>query len=178
LVSFELQKQIMSAAASSSNANFNEFLYVYIVEKDNDPSQKIDNAFRIVFWPNDDAETVGDGTYVLYGKRLNMNLRKNKKYVPYRLEFSHYTEVIRFLRYTLGNEQLVAVELHHYSGWYDDSLDPYFIDWHQCPTGKRNEIVAFDTVKRGEGNDEDSDGNETFKLVERALGIIQHAIKV
>jgi hypothetical protein len=117
-----------------------------VVEKDCGTS-KVDNRFRIVFWPSDDAETAtkdsAEGTFVVYGQR---DSRRNRPAsTPYRMEFASVNAVVDFIDFTVASDADFAVELHTYRGWYDDSLDPYFIDWQQqCPLSRETELVAFD----------------------------------
>ena len=145
----------------TSADNYNEFLYLYIVETNADSF--VDNTFRIVYWP--DEEDPSCGVYVLYGDRAPL---KKSTFVPYRLQFSDRSEVIRFLRFTIGVDSSVSVEMHHYFGWYDDSLDTYHIDWSKCKASKDTEVVAYDTHADRHG----------LRTVETGLDIIRYAIKV
>jgi hypothetical protein len=124
----------------STSANYNEFLYLYVKEVDGSTG-KVDNQFRVVFWPSDDAETA-EGTFVVYGQR---DSRRNRPpSTPYRLELASVDAVVEFIDFTVASDATFAVELHTFRGWYDDRLDPYFIDWEQCPLSPKTEMVAYD----------------------------------
>jgi hypothetical protein len=148
----------------TSADNYNEFLYLYIVERNADGV--IDNMFRIVYWADEeDPDDISRGVYVLYGDRAPL---KKSTFIPYRLQFSSRSDIIRFLRFTIGADSSVSVEMHHYFGWYDDSLDTYHIDWTACKASKDTEVVAYDTCADRYG----------LKTVETGLDIIRYAIRV
>jgi len=155
---------------SESGKSYNEFLYVRIVESNPDNNPTVDCIFNIVFWPSEEGESYTDkGVYVLYGSRPD---HKKQSFIPYRLEFDHYTKVISFLKFTIAASSDIAVELHHYAGWYDDYLDTYFIDWDRCPASPRTEIVAYDTSA------EDEFYGVTNSTIQTGLSILRNTIKV
>lgn len=134
---------------------------------------KTDTTLRIVYWAAyDDEEDGYDEHFVIYGKRPKSNntgilptssVRKLssaaltessnsgreaggvlRKFVPYRLICRTIDDVQQFVRTVVSSDHNLAIELHQFYGYTDDSEDWYNIDWKNTPDDSSTELVAFD----------------------------------
>jgi len=122
-----------------------QFLYVLVKETEVDANgkEKPDTSLRIVYWGSNE-ELGYDGHFVIYGKRPKSKI--TGKYTPYRLKCKTAKQIHQFLRTIIASDNNLAVELHQFYGYSDDSDDWYNIDWKNTPGDSSTEIVAFDVL--------------------------------
>lgn len=121
-----------------------QFLYVLVKENYTEGGKvKIDTVLRIVYWEANE-ELDYDSHFVIYGKRPKSKI--TGKHTPYRLKCYTQDQVHKLVRTLVGSEHNVAIELHQFYGYSDDSEDWYNIDWKNTPNDGSTELVAFDTT--------------------------------
>jgi hypothetical protein len=122
-----------------------QFLYVTLKENYTRSSgkSKIDTTLHIVYWAAyDDEEDGYDEHFVIYGKRPKS--KNTGKFTPYRLICRTIDDVHQFVRTVVSRDHNLAVELHQFYGYTDDSEDWYNIDWKNTADDGSTELVAFD----------------------------------
>jgi hypothetical protein len=120
-----------------------QFLYVLIKEYDVGPKgRKIDTELRIVYWPEDYYCSGHEAQFVIYGKRPRC--KKTGEYTPYRLKCHTVEHVIDFVKTVVCPSNNMAVELHQFSGYSDDSEDEYNVYWFNTAENMATELVAYD----------------------------------
>jgi hypothetical protein len=127
-------------------SDFQQFLYVTLKENYAGKSkQKTDTTLRIVFWEaNEELEY--DEHFVIYGKRPKSKI--SGEFVPYRLTCSTICDVLQFVKTVVSPDHNLAVELHQFQGYTDDSEDWYNIDWENTADDSSTELVAFDVESK------------------------------
>ena len=117
-----------------------QFLYV-LVKENIAGSKKTDNVLRIVYWMENE-ELGYDEHFVIYGKRPKSKV--SGKFVPYRLICQTQEQVQHFVKTVVGRHNNIAIELHQFNGYSDNSEDWYNIDWKNTADDSSTELVAFD----------------------------------
>jgi hypothetical protein len=102
---------------------------------------KTDTVLHIVYWAANE-ELGYDSHFVIYGIRPKSKI--TGRYTPYRLKCDTKEEVHSFIKTIVSPDHNLAVELHQFYGYSDDSDDWYNIDWENTVDNSRTEIVAFD----------------------------------
>lgn len=125
-------------------SDFQQFLYVLVKEiykEEGSDKVKTDTTLRIVYWEaNEELEY--DAHYVIYGKRPKSKV--SGEHTPYRLKCSSQKQIHEFVRTVVSPDHNLAIELHQFYGYSDDSEDWYNIDWENTAGDGSTEIVAFD----------------------------------
>ena len=123
-------------------SEFQQFLYVTVKEVyPKSKKGKTDTVLRIVFWAADE-ELGYDDHFVIYGKRPKSKVTGN--FTPYRLICQTQKQVIDLVQTVVSPDHNIAVELHQFYGYNDDSEDWYNIDWKNTADDSSTELVAFD----------------------------------
>lgn len=128
--------------------------FLYVVLKENYPGpkkQKTDTVLRIVYWAANE-ELGYDEHFVIYGKRPKSKVTGH--FVPYRLICQTKKQVEEFVRTVVSPDHNLAIELHQFYGYSNDSDDWYNIDWRNTPDDSSTELVAFDVESKPGFNDE------------------------
>lgn len=127
-------------------SEFQQFLYVLVKENYEGPKKTTtDTVLRIVYWTADE-ELGYDSHYVIYGKRPKSKI--SGEFIPYRLTCQTQKQVHEFVRTVVSPDHNLAVELHQFYGYNDDSEDWYNIDWENTPEDGSTELVAFDVESK------------------------------
>ena len=130
-------------------SNFQQFLYVTLKENytRSNGTTKTDTTLRIVYWAAyDDEEDGYDEHFVIYGKRPKSKV--TGKFVPYRITCNTRDDVLQFVKTVVSPDHNLAVELHQFHGYTDDSEDWYNIDWENTADDSSTELVAFDVESK------------------------------
>ena len=121
-------------------SEFQQFLYVAVKENYGSKRQNPDTILRIVYWEaNEEFEY--DSHFIIYGQRPDS---KVGEYIPYRLKCKTAKKVQQFVRTVVSPDCDLAIELHQFVGYNDDSEDWYNIDWTNAAEDSSTELVAFD----------------------------------
>ena len=119
-----------------------QFLYVMVKEiYAGSKKQKTDNVLRIVYWAANE-ELGYDEHFVIYGTRPKS--KNSSEFGPYRLKCKTPEQVQLFVKTVVSCNHNVAIELHQFYGYSDDSEDWYNIDWQHTANDSSTELVAFD----------------------------------
>lgn len=124
-----------------------QFIYILVKEKydEKDGKQKTDTVLHIVHWRANE-ELGYDEHFVIYGNRPKSKV--SGKFIPYRLTCQTQKQVHEFVRTVVSPDHNLAIELHQFYGYTDDSEDCYNIDWENTPDDSRTELVAFDVESK------------------------------
>jgi len=104
-----------------------------------------DTKLRIVYWAaNEDHDY--DAHFVIYGKRPKSKI--TGKFIPYRIQCRTIEQVNQFVKTVVSPDHDLAIELHQFYGYTDDSEDWYNIDWKNTANNSSTELVAFDVESK------------------------------